>query len=129
MYVLRQEGRRTYWATGGPPGGYSNHVGSNERRSRGLGEFYLTMLHVPTYTHERRPYSVTSYPTSFILDSLLALTIGAQRKIYGRCSTPGPMAGGDFLAMCGCSRDTHRLGVERGRGRNDDTMAAVRCTA
>ena len=22
--------------------------------------------------------------------------------------------------MCGCSRGTHRLGVERGRGRNDD---------
>ena len=27
--------------------------------------------------------------------------------------------------MCGCSRDTHRLGVIRGRGRNDDTTAAV----
>ena len=30
--------------------------------------------------------------------------------------------------MCGCSRDTHRLGVEGGRGRNDDTTAAVRRT-
>ena len=30
--------------------------------------------------------------------------------------------------MCGCRRDTHRLGAERGRGRNDDTTAAVRCT-
>ena len=30
--------------------------------------------------------------------------------------------------MCGCSRDTHRLDVEGGRGRNDDTTAAVRCT-
>ena len=27
--------------------------------------------------------------------------------------------------MCGCSWDTHRLGVERGLGRNDDTTAAV----
>ena len=41
------------------------------------------------------------------------------------------MADGDFLTtqeekMCECSRDTHRLGVERGRGRNDDTTAAVR---
>ena len=27
--------------------------------------------------------------------------------------------------MCGCSRDTHRLRVERGRGRNDDATAAV----
>ena len=30
--------------------------------------------------------------------------------------------------MCGYSRDTHRLGVEGGRGRNDDTTSAVRCT-
>ena len=30
--------------------------------------------------------------------------------------------------MCGCSRETHRLGVEGGRGQNDDTTAAVRCT-
>ena len=30
--------------------------------------------------------------------------------------------------MRGCSRDTHRLGVEGGRGRNDDTTAAVRRT-
>ena len=27
--------------------------------------------------------------------------------------------------MCGFSRDTHRLGAERGRGRNDDTTAAA----
>ena len=68
------------------------------------------MLYVPAYTHERRPYSATMYPTSFNLDSLLALTISAQCKTYGWCSTPGPMAGGDFLTskenMCGYSRDT-----------------------
>ena len=56
------------------------------------------MLDVPAYTHERRPYSGTLYPTSFtLLDSLLALTISAQYKTYGWCSTPGPMAAGDFL--------------------------------
>ena len=97
LNILGQEGRRTYWATGGRTGGYSNHDGSNERKSRGLGEFYLTMLYVPAYTHERRSYSATLYPTSFTLDSLLALKISAQRKTYGWCSTPGPMAGGDFL--------------------------------
>ena len=41
------------------------------------------MLCVSTYTHKRRPYSATLYPTSFTLDSLLALTIRAQRQIYG----------------------------------------------
>ena len=87
----------TYYATRGPTGGYSNHDGSNERKSCGLGEFQLTMLYVPAYTYERKPYSATLYPTSFNLDSLLALTISAQCKTYGWCSTPGPMAGGDFL--------------------------------
>ena len=87
----------TYWATDGPTGGYSNHDGSNERKSRGLGEFCLMMLYVPAYTHERRPYSATLYPTSFTLDSLLALTISAQRKTYGWCSTTYPMTGGGFL--------------------------------
>ena len=48
------------------------------------------------YTRERRPYSATLYPTSFTFDSLLALTISVQRKTYGGCSTPGPMAGEDF---------------------------------
>ena len=43
----------------------------------------LTMLYVPAYTHEYRSYSVTSYPTSFTYDGLLAPTIGAQRKTYG----------------------------------------------
>ena len=55
------------------------------------------MLCVAAYTHERRPYSGTLYPTSFTLDSLLALTISAQCKTYGWCSTLGPMTGGDFL--------------------------------
>ena len=36
-----------------------------------------------TYTHERRPYSGTLYPTSFTLDSLLNLTISALCKTYG----------------------------------------------
>ena len=89
------------------------------------------MLYVPAYTHERRPYSATLYPTSYTLDSLLALTICAQRKNYGLCSTPGSMAGGDFFAwkenMCGYNRDTRRLSVERVGGRNDDTTATVRC--
>ena len=90
------------------------------------------MWYAPAYTYERRPYSGTLYPTSFNLDSLLALTISAQCKTCGWCSTPGPETGVDFLTlnenMCGFSRDTHRLGAERGRGRNDDTTAAVRCT-
>ena len=93
-----------------PTSGYSNHDGSNDRNARGLGEFYLTMLYVPAYTYERRPYSATLFLTILTLDSPLALTTRAQRKTYGWCSTPGPMTGGDFLAykenMCGCSRDT-----------------------
>ena len=48
-------------------------------------------------THEHRPYSGTFYPASFTLDSLLALTISAQCKTDGWCSTPGPMTGGNFL--------------------------------
>ena len=90
---------KTYWVTGGPNGGYNNHDGSNERKSRGLGEFYLTMLYVPAYTHERRPNSATLYPTSFTFDSLLAFTISARRKTFGLCSTPSRMADGDFLTM------------------------------
>ena len=39
LYVLGREGRRTYRVVVGPTGGYSNHDGSNERKSRGLGEF------------------------------------------------------------------------------------------
>ena len=56
------------------------------------------MLNVPAYTHEHRPYSGTLYPISFTLESLLALTISAEYKTCGWCSTPGPMAGGvNFL--------------------------------
>ena len=87
--------------TGQPLGPYSNHGGGNERKPRGLGEFWLTMLYIPAFTHKRRPYSATTvYPTinSFTLDSFLALTICGQRKTYGWCFTPGPMAGGYFLA-------------------------------
>ena len=36
-------------------------------------------------------------PTSFTLDSLLALRIRAQRETYGLCFTPGPMACGGFF--------------------------------
>ena len=50
------------------------------------------MLCVPAYTHERRPYSVALYPTSFNLDSILALTICAQRKTRRLSFTSGPMA-------------------------------------
>ena len=35
------------------------------------------------YTRERRPYSATLYPTSFTVDSRLALRICAQRQTYG----------------------------------------------
>ena len=55
------------------------------------------MLDVPAYTHERRPYSGSLYPTGFTLDSLLTLTISAPHKTHGWCFTSGPMAGGDFL--------------------------------
>ena len=41
------------------------------------------MLGVPAYTHERRSYSATLYPTSFTLNSLPTLTIRAQRKTNG----------------------------------------------
>ena len=39
LYVLRREGRRTYWATGGPTGGHSRYGNSSEHKSRELGEF------------------------------------------------------------------------------------------
>ena len=48
-------------------------------------------------THTSADPIRTLYPTSFTLDSLLALTVSAQCKAYGWCSTPGPIAGGDFL--------------------------------
>ena len=55
------------------------------------------MLYVPAYTHERRPYSDSLYPTSFNLDSLPALTICAQRKTYGWCFIPDPMV---YVGFC-----------------------------
>ena len=48
-------------------------------------------------THERRPYSATLYPTSFTLDSSLALTIRAQCQTYGWWYTLCPMACGGFF--------------------------------
>ena len=100
LHVLGREERRTYWATDGPIGGHSNHHNSNERKSRGLGEVWLTMLCVPGYTHERRPYSATLYPTSFTLDFLLALAICAQRKTHGWCFTLDRMCCGAFSRDC-----------------------------
>ena len=57
------------------------------------------MLYVPAYTHERRPYSDTLYPTSFNLDSLSVLTIYAQRLMVG--SSPRTLwFVWDFLCDC-----------------------------
>ena len=50
------------------------------------------MLGVPAYTSERKPYSVTLYPTSFTLDSLLALVVGASLRALGLV--------GDFSCDC-----------------------------
>ena len=82
----------TYWVISGPTGGHRNFYNSIEHKLRGLETFWLKMLGVPAHTYEHRPYSTTLYPTSFTLDSLLALRIFAQRKTYGLCLTPGPMA-------------------------------------
>ena len=49
------------------------------------------MLHVLADTHARLPYKATMFPTSFILDSLLALMIHAQRRTQGLCFTWGTM--------------------------------------
>ena len=49
------------------------------------------MLRVLADTHARIPYKATLFPTSFILDSLLALTIHAQRRTQGLCFTWGTM--------------------------------------
>ena len=57
------------------------------------------MLYVPAYTHERRSYSHTLYPTSFNLDSLPAPRICALRKSYGLCFTLGPTACGGFVCV------------------------------
>ena len=55
------------------------------------------MLYVPAYTHERRPYSDTLYPTSFNLDSLPAPRICVLCKTDGLCFTLGPTACGGFF--------------------------------
>ena len=58
------------------------------------------MLCVSAYTHGRRPSSATSYPTSFTLESSLALTIRAQLQTYRWWYTLCPMACGDFSCDC-----------------------------
>ena len=58
------------------------------------------MLGVPAYTSERRPYSATWYPTSFTLDSLLALRICAQHKTRGWCYTSCPRTCEGFSYDC-----------------------------
>ena len=55
------------------------------------------MLCVSAHTHEHIPYSATLYPTSFTLESLLALTIRARHKTHGWCFTSGLMACGFFF--------------------------------
>ena len=68
------------------------------------------MLVVPVYTNEHRPYSAILYPTSFTFDSLLALRICTQRKTYGLCFTPGPMAyGGFFVGLYVLGREGRRI--------------------
>ena len=77
---------------------YSNHYwNSIEHKSRRLGKFYLTVLCVPAHTHEYIPYSATLFSTSFTVDSLLALTIRAQRTTYGWWYTLCPTACGGFF--------------------------------
>ena len=84
---MGRKGRRTYWATGGPTG-HRNYYNSIEHKSHGLEKFWLKMLGVPAYTYEHKPYSAILYPTSFTLDSRLALRFCAQRMTYGLCFTP-----------------------------------------
>ena len=49
------------------------------------------------YTHERRPYSATLYPTSFAFDSLLALTISARARLTVGVPPRAPWLAGIFL--------------------------------
>ena len=58
--------------------GHSNLDDSNERKLRGLGEFWLTIFYVSSYIHKRRPYSATFHSASFNLNSFLALRIRPQ---------------------------------------------------
>ena len=58
------------------------------------------MLGVPVYTYERRLYSATLYPTSFTLDSLLALRICVQCKTHGLSSPRALGLVEDFSCDC-----------------------------
>ena len=55
------------------------------------------MLGVSAYKYDRRSYSTTLYPTSFTLDSLLALRTCAQHKTHGLCFTPDRMTNAEFF--------------------------------
>ena len=58
------------------------------------------MLCVSTYTHERRPYSATLYPTSFTLDSSLALTIRPSARLTVGGTPCTLWLVGDFSCDC-----------------------------
>ena len=58
------------------------------------------MLHVPAYTHERRPYSDTLYPTSFNLDSLPAPGFAFCLRLMVCVSPPALRLVGDFSCDC-----------------------------
>ena len=64
-----------------------------------------------THTYERRPYLATLYPTSFTLDSLLALTICAQRKTVV-CVSPRAL----WLSLSGDSSCDCLIWDKRGGG-------------
>ena len=68
------------------------------------------MLKASEAVNHIRPFL---YPTSFTLDSLLALTICARRKIHGLCFISGPMACGGFL--CDCTFSDSRGGGHTGQ--------------
>ena len=58
------------------------------------------MLYVPVYTHERRPYSNTLYPTSFNLDYLPAPRICVLRKTLVCVSPWALRLVGNFSCDC-----------------------------
>ena len=72
------------------------------------------MLYVLVYTHERRTYPTTLYLTSFTLDSLLALSILAQRKTHGWGVSPWT------LWLAGLFRVTVRFGTRGEEGLLDN---------
>ena len=77
-------------------GGYTRQVGPSVDTAI-MTTVLSTTLCVSAHTHEHRPYSATLYPTSFTLESLLALTIRARHKTHGWCFTSGLMACGFFF--------------------------------